>query len=130
MRALMCAVSQHAAAVSPGVSRHTPAAKPRPSCHDTIVCIMTCFANQTTRLSRYKDCIVTQPPAARPSLLSRYNALYRDTHPHPSPARVLLAVSWPPLAVSWAVSWPSQPYHGRPCAPLSPAQASLPNPML
>ena len=53
-------------AVSPGVSRHTPAAKPLPSCHDTIICIVTRFANQTSRLSRYKDCIVTQPPATRP----------------------------------------------------------------
>ena len=65
-RALLCAVSQHTAAVSPGVSQHTPAAKPLPSCHDTVICIVTRFANQTSRLSRYKDCIVTQPPATRP----------------------------------------------------------------
>ena len=44
-----------------------PTAKP-PSCHDIITCIVTRLANQTARLSRYKDCIVTQPPAARPSL--------------------------------------------------------------
>ena len=49
-----------------------PAAKPLPPCHDTIVCIMTRLANQTARLSRYKDCIVTQPLAASPSLMSRY----------------------------------------------------------
>ena len=86
-RALLCAMSQLAAAVSPGVLRHTPVAKPLPSCHDTIVCIVTRFANQTARLSRYKDCIVTQPPAARPSLLLRYKTLYRDTHTQPSPTR-------------------------------------------
>ena len=83
-QALLCIVWQHAAAVSPSVSQHTLAAKPLPSCHDTIVCIVTRFANQTARVSRYKDCkdcIVTQPPTARPSLLSRYKTLYRDTHP-------------------------------------------------
>ena len=57
-----------------------PTAKP-PSCHDTIVCIVTRLANLTARLSRYKDCIVTQPPTVRPSLLSRYKTSYRDTHP-------------------------------------------------
>ena len=75
------------------------AAKP-PSCHDTIVCIMTLLANQTARLSRYKDCIVTQPPAARPSLLSRYKTLYRDTHPNHT-ARALPAVSRALRAVLW-----------------------------
>ena len=69
-RALLRSVLQQDAAVSPGMSRHTPTAKPLPSCHDTIVCIVTRFANQTAHLSRYKDCIVTQPPAASPSLLS------------------------------------------------------------
>ena len=65
-RTLLRDVSQHTAAVSPGVSRHTPASNPLPSCHDTIICIVTRFANQTSLLSRYKDCVVTQPPTTRP----------------------------------------------------------------
>ena len=63
------------------------------------------LANQTTCLSRYKDCIVTQPPAASPSLLSRYKTVYRDTIHQPGSARALPAVSWPVL-------WPSRPYRG------------------
>ena len=61
----------HVDAVSPGVSRHTPVSKSS-SCHNIIVCIVTRLTNQTARLSRYKGCIVTQSPAASPSLLSRY----------------------------------------------------------
>ena len=66
-----------------------PVAKPLPSCHDTTVCIVTCLANLTARLSQYKDCIVTQPSVARPSLLSQYKTLYRETHPQPGPACAL-----------------------------------------
>ena len=47
--------------VSPAVSQPYCA-----SCHDTIVCIVTRLANQTARLSRYKDCIVTQPQQPGP----------------------------------------------------------------
>ena len=100
-----------------------PAAKP-PSCHDTIVCIMTRLANQIARLSRYKDCIVTQPPVARPSLLSRYKTLYRDTHPQPGHARALPTVSRALRAALWhmlgrvvAEPWP---YRG-----LSPTRTCL-----
>ena len=77
------------------------------SCHDSTYCIATHLANQTARLSRYKDCIVTQPPAASPSLLSRYKTFYLDTLarcctcPCAQPA-----VAWPPLAMS-------QPCHVR-----------------
>ena len=100
-----------------------PATKP-PSCHDTIVFIVTHLANQTARLSRYKDCIVTQPPAARPSLLSRYKTLYRDTHPQrPGPrartvcpcGRVGHVVAQ--LVISWHATTP-------PCASSRPCHAS------
>ena len=73
------AMSQHAAVVSPRVSRHSPTAKPLPSCHDTIICIVTRFANQTSCLSRYKDCIVTQPPATKPLSPITIQRLYCDT---------------------------------------------------
>ena len=94
-----------------------------PSCHDTIVCIVTRLANQTARLSRYKDCIVTQPPAARPSLLSRYKTLYRDTLHQPGRAGALLAVLGALPAVLWhmlgrvvAEPWPYRgPSPTRPC---------------
>ena len=109
------------ARAGPTVSWHTrrrvvaclatrPAAKP-PSYHDTIVCIVTRLANQTARLSRYKDCIVTQPLEARPLLLSRYKTLYRDTHPQPGhlrsscrPYRAHCALY---CGACSAVSWPS-----------------------
>ena len=44
---------------------------------------MTCFANQTARLLRYKDCIMTQPQRPGLSFLSRYNTLNCDTHSQP-----------------------------------------------
>ena len=121
-RALLPAMSQHAAAVSSGMSRHTPTTKPLPSCHNTIFYIVTRFANQTTRLSRYKDCIVTQPPATKASLLSRYITLYSDTHPQPGPARThcwpyrLLTVSQHchgRIVACYAMSWRAP---ARPCA--------------
>ena len=114
LRARACWAGRIVAHQAPcrGLSRDTPISQASASCHDIIVCIVTHLTNQITRLSRYKDCIVTQPPAARPSLLSRYITLYRNTHPQPGLARAAarpcaqLAVSWPPLAVS-------QPCHGR-----------------
>ena len=94
------------------------------ACHDTIACIVTRLDNQTARLSRYKDCIVTQPPMAKPSLLSQYKALYRDTHPQPSPVRTHCRPCRRPPGRVAALPWS---YHGqlrrvvaRPCA-LPPA---------
>ena len=82
--------------------------------HNTIVCIVTRLANQIARLSRYKDCIVTQPPVAKPSLLSRYKTLYRDTHPQwPGPrACAACPCTWAGRIVGYivaqpAISWPS-----------------------
>ena len=49
-----------------------------PPSHGTINCIVT-HLSQTVRLSRYKYCIVTQPPSDQSTLLSRYKQLYRDT---------------------------------------------------
>ena len=71
----------------PGLSRDTLNSQASAPCHDTIVCIVTRLANQTAHLSRYKDCIVTQPPAASPSLMSRYKTLYCDTLYQPGCAR-------------------------------------------
>ena len=98
------AVSQHC------IATH-PAAKPS-FCHDTSDCTL---ASPTARLSLYKDCIVTQPPVASPSLLSRYKTVYRDTihqlgraRAHCRPCRGLpwlcrglgsAAVSWPTMRV-------------------------------
>ena len=70
-----------------GLSRDTPSSQASAPCHDTLVCIVTRLANQTVRLSRYKDCIVTQPPAVSPSLMSRDKTLYRDTLHQPGCAR-------------------------------------------
>ena len=56
-----------------------PAATPSlPPCHNTINCIVTRLS-QTVRLSRYKYCIVIQPPSDQSTLLSRYKQLYCDT---------------------------------------------------
>ena len=123
----------HVATVSPGVSRHTLVAKPS-SCHDTIVCIVTRLANQTARLSRYKDYIVTQPPTASPSLLSRYKTMYRDTLYQPSSAHAscmtpLRAVGHVVASLGHVAALP-WPYRGRgwPCrGPVPCAQASLPS---
>ena len=67
--------------VSPAISQPYCA-----SCHDTTYYIATHLANQTARQSRYKDCIVTQPLATSPSLLSRYKTLYRYTLHQPGRA--------------------------------------------
>ena len=76
-------------------------------------------ASQIARLSRYKDCIVTQPPSGQPlAFVTIQNGVSRHNPPVRPCVRALLAVSWPPLAMSWSVSWPSRPYRGRPYTPL------------
>ena len=123
------AVSQHRPDHVAALYRDTPSGQAfllsryKQLYHDTL-------SSQTARLSRYKDCIVAQPPAASLSLMSLYKTVYRDIIHQLVPARALPAVSWPPLAVSWLVSWPSQPYRDRPCAPLGHpyAPAARPGP--
>ena len=77
--------------------------------------------SQTARLSRYKDCIVTQPPMASPSLLSRYKTVYHDTIHKPGRARaaglVVACIVAPPV-VSWQTKRPPAAHLGlspRPC---------------
>ena len=124
------AVSQACPVVSQRLHGHVvacPATQPNSqtsSCHDIIACIVTRLANQTPFLSRYKDCIVTQPSAARPLSPVMIQNLYRDTHPQPGRARALLDVSqasWPCRSLAMAVSWPATSCHGAPlCAASQP----------
>ena len=119
------AVSQHCIATQP-VS--TLLARYNRLYHDML-------ASQTARLSRYKDCIVTQPPSGQPlTSVTKQNFVSRHNPPARPRTHALLAVSWPPLTVSWPVPWPSRPYRGRPCESLRAltrllcAQAHLPGP--
>ena len=72
-----------------------------------------------------QHCIVTQPVANSLASVTIQNCVSRHNPPARQRGRALSALSWPPLVVSWPVSWPNRPYRGRPCAPLC-AQACLP----
>ena len=127
--ALLHAMSQHVAAVSLGVSRHTPTTKSLPSCHDTIICIVTRFANQKSRLSRYKDCIVTQPPAARPLSPVTIQCFVSRHSPHqPGCAHTLSIVSRALRAVLWSIlgSVVAEPWPYRGLSPMPPCLLCYP----
>ena len=110
-RAPCCPPSVSYRGAYPAVVQHCivtqPSAKP-PSCQDTIVCILTRLANQTARLSRYKNYIVTQlglnQDKCCPFLVTK-QSLCHDTKTLAARAGQCrgrgLTVSQPSYAVSW-----------------------------